>query len=392
MKGRYRSIVGVVMRQYTILFILTVIIISSCTSDRAVAGGLNVVCDTLFETKPGESPYYLPLGTAFMGVADFTPAHGGPESPIDCTKYFGTYYRPASLGYFWALNNDEMVFINRQENNIYIINMLTGDRDIFKPKVGEYNRVSMIWVGPQDEIYAILSPSSGSDRIYYDFYHSKYRLFRFERYNGKYSYDDKSVFPENVGYPRQIRVSPLDNLYIQGWRGSPKFRGKNLVFNKYGQEISGSDADGENLIGQEFIVEGSSDRNGRVVRARGLKSKSFFMIQQVEHFPYIDNFKYTFNDNLILYNHHQTEIRLPNDKIMQVDMPSIIGVDVSSGYHYTIETYTLAREDYRYYSISDVSINYDGEIYVLAVYFDEPGFITGDELIVMYRFKAVSEF
>jgi hypothetical protein len=45
------------------------------------------------------------------------------------------------------------------------------------------------------------------------------------------------------------------------------------------------------------------------------------------------------------------------------------------------------RPDYKYFNVADVSINYKGDIYAMYVYFNKPGMITGDEKIVLYRWR-----
>lgn len=375
------------MRRYIILIHLAVFIIIFYLSGQAIASGMQIIQDVVFETKPGEPPYYLPIDRAYTGMIYFTPWHGFPINKKYYSNSFGSYYAPATLGYFWALNNSEIVFINKHENKIHIINVLTGACNTFKPKVGEYDRLLTIWVGPQDDIYAELAASR---KIGFGFSYpddNDCKLFRFEKDNGQYDYDDKSDFPKVTNYPRLVRISPLNNLFINGWPNRLGLPGKNIVFNKYGQELRGTNADGETLCGDEFEFITTWDKSYNVVKVKNLKTGEFFMFEEVKHLPYIFNFKYTLTNNLVLYCHHQKELNFDNNETLFVNIPTVLGEDITSGYHYVIDLDTLAREDYKYYNISDVSISYSGDIYALAVYFNNPRVLTGDELIVLYRWR-----
>jgi hypothetical protein len=373
--------------EFKLIAILIFLAISAYGQEKLPGSKLEISREIVFETKPACAPYYMPISLFWLTGVDFAPTENIDSIKAIHNKTSSSRIQPPTTGYFWALNNDELAFINRRLGRVFVLDLRTGIYRDFDLKVGNYDRLSLLWVGPEDDIYAALSPSGRNQPPGVFETTDSVRLFRFERMNEIYLYDDISHFESYGRLPYRMRISPLNDLYVSGWSPKKLPGSGNLVISKYGMELRLTRADGENLNGDEFKITSMYDRDYQVVKVANLKTGKFFMIEEIQGDSFRSNYKYCFNNNLIFYWHNFIDTGMDNGRILMVNRPSIFGTDINSGYHYLIDADALAREGYGCYTVSDVSINYNGDIYAIVIYFNSPGMITGDELIILYRWR-----
>ena len=368
------------MRFITISIVLVSVIFIGLLSVTSVLAGDEYVREVVFETHPYETPYR------------FRPVLGG-QANIDFAfeNDYQTWQDRNSissnkpllspgLGYFWALNNDKLAFINRREAKIHILNLQTNTYDYLEPRIGKYNNLELIWVGPEDDIFVQLQQGMN--------FRSR-KLFRFVREKNTYVYDDISDFPPEVNSSRRIRISPLNNLFVSDWHKTPN--NATSVYTCTGKQMGITSGDGENLKGQDYMF--SSKNNGKysTVSVTNLSTNSPILFEETKRLFNGFNYKYTFDNSLIIYSHYKDKLNIGKDSTLYVNYPSIFGKNFDTNDHFLIDTAELGRNDHRYFTISDVSINYEGEIYAFAIYFDHAGRIYGDELIVLYKWSKRSE-
>lgn len=392
MKGRYRNIAGKMIGRYWNIAIFMATLLISCPAPLKEPARAGYKREIAFKTKPASKPYYLPLGLFDNSGIGFKLITDKDSIISHHRTYHELIMAMPSFGYFWALNDNRLAFINKSEGEIYILDLDSQKYSHFKPEVGEYKQLLFFWTGPEDDLYVLLRLNNRKppyrDLGPYD----NIRLFRFANDDGKYTYDDKSVFPVYNSYPSKIRISPLNNLYIRGWKRNSYSPNDFTKFNKYGQELENTDAVGETLDSVEFKLNcGCGPYNCRV-SAKNMANDNYLYLELIPEEMYQSNFKYTLDNSLVITCQYRDSTNIDPDTIMFTNAAIIIGKNFKTKRQFILGLDSLDIEGYNYYSVSDISINYANEIYVSVVYFNDPGVITGDELIVMYRFRPVKDF
>ncbi len=365
-----------------LISIFTILLISGIMAGADIRSQLTR--EVIFETGPGQAPYLMPLALQGSFFIDFS---------LNRNTYYNNDggYSPAysrqigpSVGYFWALNNGNLVFINRRENLIYILDPVEGQYYKLAPISGLYTMLHYLWVGPDDEIYVALIGGSESAAVqgYLIPFSSRsfpydYKLFRFKKIENGYVLDKDAKFPVFSHLPNRIRISPNNNLYVQKYP-------QNEIFNKNGKSIKSTSAMGQTQGWTEFIIQSN---NYGLIEVTDIAGGEMIMRDEFSRQIGNNNFKSTFDNHLILYFHSNHEFKTSDNGSVMVDVPFVMGKDLNTGTRYSIDLMECVRPDYKYFNVSDVSINYLGEIYAIVVYFNSPGRITGDEKIVLYRWR-----
>ena len=104
-----------------------------------------------------------------------------------------------------------------------------------------------------------------------------------------------------------------------------------------------------------------------------------------------DDIKCTKDNCVLLASTNIHWYELGNFYALPVSRPFFISVDVGTRQIKYIYLNDCGRDGYKYYNVSDFSFTYDNEIYAMVVYFNTPGKITGDEKIVLYRWRRIQE-
>jgi len=372
------------LKYLILILILVVLLISEIVAGADIRSQL--IEDVVFETGPGQAPYLMPLSLHGSFFIDFELNRNTHYSDDRSSGLANSRQSGPSVGYFWALNDGNLVFINRRENLIYILDPVEGEYYKLAPISGLFTGLHYLWVGPEDEIYVMLNylkepayseyPNPFSSRGC----SIKFKLFRYKKIENGYILDTEANFPALPHSPTLIRVSPNNNLFFQYYR-------ENAIFNKYGRLIKNTLAQGQTQDWNEFVIKSN---NLGLIEVTDINSGEIIMRDEFTRQIGNNNFKSTFDNHLILYFHSNHEFKTPNNGTVKVDIPFVMGKDLNTGTRYSIDLMDCARSDYAYFNVADVSINYLGEIYAIVVYFDKTGIITGDEKIVLYRWRRAS--
>jgi hypothetical protein len=375
-----------------IIFFVMLISLISQSSAQKPNRGLEYERETLFETKPWIAPYYLPLQ---YGQNSYHFEHKGNSRLGVREMGQDTVSEPLAptVDYFWVLNSGELIFIN---NNQGI--MAKGTVSLLDYKNGKWtdyiicddyhNYFSNIWPGPNDELY-------------FDYYSMKDKLnsFGLRFHLKKYDLNNSDWITEPAysqialaGPSEALRVAPSGDIYIKSGE-SQSTLGEYFykVFGSGGRFKDSTTAEGitsdsititfSNFHPREPGVHSISEFN----KDGAVQKKINMMIK--ENYDFITTF-----DGLILIHSHWIWDRKTSDgKYFFTDLPLVMTIDPSSRQSKEIHMEADPNDKYKYYNVADVGINYKGEIYALFVYFDNPYRITGDELIVLYRWTRIPE-
>jgi len=367
------------------LMFIAVVLFQSCTKHiEAPPRELSFVRETLLAVHPWQRPFYLYLGTPYYHY-QFSNA---PEARESVLKQIDTTVNARwipTAGYFWALNSGELIFFNEHYGKIYVLNLATSRYLEYCPPFGAEGSRRYLWVGPQDDIYlGTYGIEDAPGRSV-----NNYLLVRYTRHPTDYEIDqtfNPAAF-ENV--VSSFRVAPNGDIYVKDWGcktddGVPAIS----IFDRKGRYKKCTLAEGIISNGLRFNFGNSAPKESGVVSALLLDKDSLLAKRFTELGFHGFNFKATFDSLLIVYGHrHRTHT---GDMPVDYDLPFVVVLDPSTGHSVEIDLDKCRIGDYKYFSVSDVSINYKGEIYALFVYFDAPGRITGDELIVLYRWTLAS--
>jgi hypothetical protein len=187
-----------------------------------------------------------------------------------------------------------------------------------------------------------------------------------------------------------IVISPTGNLFISemNYLTTKKYVGCD-IYNSKGIGRGHTNAQGNTIDGRYFNFQKTApdekdafsilnfDKNGPLAQR----------IREATYGRY--HFKATFDNLIIIYGHRDwspTPIDMP---VAYVNLPFLLIFDPVQETIINIDLTQDIDTSYIYYSVSDISINYKGEIYAIYVYFNDPGKITGKEKIVLYRWKRV---
>lgn len=366
----------------------------------------------IFETSPGETPYGFlpqcrPSHTIEFGLGldhDFQALNDIQNNELS--------YAP-SIGYFWALNDGNLVFLNRRLGTIIILNPVAGLYYTFSPAFESYIGLHELWVGANDEMFVCLAkvsepkpdsltactpqilPDSTSPD---DSHRLSFRLFKYRPLSQGCILDTNFDMAEYDRRPSYIRISPQNHLFIQGWGDTLDRFHSTGVFDENGQFIKNTLAHGETCDGREFYVYSWPRKtlaasfldwilcNGTTEIIAWPEDKSILKVK-MDHAYRNANFKATCDCRFLLYLHNERRSVVSDSSILAVDFPLVKVKDLANNRVEQIDLSECRRDGFDYFSISDVSLNYLGEIYAIAIYFNYNNGRFSDEKIVLYRWR-----
>jgi hypothetical protein len=344
---------------------------------------LKYIRETVIETKPWTSPYYFPLKLNDYFYSFTNNPIGELPYPPESNGIPHRRVAP-SVDYFWVLNSGKLVFLNRQNKLVFVLDPKNEKWKEYYPCKGTDNYISNLWVGPRDEIYMNVFINDAND--------NEFRSFgELEKYSLKSSrWDNKATFspirlPE---YPPDIIISPTGNLFISEMNYLAMGQYTNSDnYNQYGSKLGQTSAQDNTRDGIMFNFQKTIPSEKNAFSIMNFDKNGLFSERIREATGGRYHFKATFDNLIIIYGHRNkslTPIGLP---AMSVDLPFIIVFDPASERISEIDLSENINTHFIYYSVSDISINYRGDIYAIFVYFNDPGVITGNEKIVLYRWK-----
>jgi hypothetical protein len=344
---------------------------------------LKYIRETVIETKPWTSPYYFPLKLNDYFYA-FTNNPIG-ESPYPHESNGIPHRRVApSVDYFWALNTGKLVFLNRSKKIVFVLDPKSEKWKEYYPCESTDNYISNLWVGPRDEIYMNVNlKDTNNDRFHF---YIELRNYSFK----KSGWDNKATFspirlPE---YPPDIIISPTGNLFISEMNYLAMGQcSKSDIYNQYGSKIGQTSAQDNTRDGIMFNFQKTipSEKNAFSLMNFDKNGLLAERIREATGGRY--HFKATFDNLIIVYGHRNKSLTPIGMPAMSIDLPFIIVFDPVSEEIMEVDLLKDIYTAYTYFSVSDISINYIGEIFAIFVYFNDPGVITGNEKIVLYRWK-----
>jgi hypothetical protein len=96
-------------------------------------------------------------------------------------------------------------------------------------------------------------------------------------------------------------------------------------------------------------------------------------------------FKCTSNGNIIFFIYEYDKIGYKNEVDIYNYKPYVQVIDIK-GTNYKIDPYfECLNSSYKYRSVGWIGSNFVGEIYAILIYYNQPGQITGDEQIILYK-------
>jgi len=367
---------------------------------------------TIFETSPGEAPYgFLPQCRPSHTI-QFELGLDQDFQALNDSLNIELTYAP-SIGYFWALNDGNLVFLNRILRTIFILNPVAGHYYTFCPVIEPHTLPDQLWVGANDEIFVLLAkfdelrpdsltvsgPKIPTDSTSPDDKHRiVFRLLKYRPLSEGCILDTAFDMAEFDEPPRFIRISPQNRLYIQTWRIGPIWPDPTKVFDEDGRFIKNTRAHGETSDGREFYTHSWPRDNliaslldwitgNRAAEIIAWPDRTTLLRIDLDRAHRNTNFKATFDGRLLMYLHNGKRLELPDGGKLVADFPIVAITDLANGDFVKIDLSECRREEYDYFSISDVSLNYLGEIYAIAIYFNDKDGQSSDEKIVLYRWR-----
>lgn len=338
--------------------------------------------ETLIETGPWTAPFYLPLK-----LGDYYYCFNNPigELPFPQNMINLSYQGLApSVDYFWALNSGNLVFFNRTKKIVFVL-------DIQKKKWKEYypcndmvKNLYNLWVGPNDEIYMNIGVSDKN--INNGSVHNEIRKYSLSK--SRFAANSEFMPIQIACYAPDMTVSPTDNLFISEmtYMTTRPNTGCEL-YNGKGAKLGRTAAQGNTVDGKMFNFRKTNPGESDILSILNFDQKGLFSKRVGEATYGRLHFKATIDSMIIIYGHRDREISPINMTVANVNSPFLLVFDPTSETITEIDLYQDLDTSYIYYSVSDISINYKGEIYAIFVYFNTPGKIIGNEKIVLYRWK-----
>ncbi len=327
------------------------------------------------ETIPG---YQNEIVSEYSVVDDDSPFTIGIGHPSPFPKSKNKIEGHTSSRFF--VNNKGIIFIMNQVNKpIKIVDILNNQVIEFRFRTENYNIMKYFWFGPEDEVYVWLSKRS-------DLTPSKFisKIVRFFPKNRSYDEDLKFQLPTMDLPPGTVNISPDGNIYMERSGLHERVFGSCDVFDSKGIFLGRSPAICNMMDGTEFTVR--KERINDVIHAYGTQVDQGISLFAIS--GDFTRFKCTFDGNIIAGAWDYDRIPLPNDIYLQNDKPFMTIIDPATGDAIKIDPYLLCKnEDYKYHSVANIDCNYKGDIYASIIYFNEPGIITGEEKVVIYRWQ-----
>lgn len=282
--------------------------------------------------------------------------------------------------HFSVDNNGSFYLLNSADNSISVYDSVLNDTRNRRLTLDDFGRLRYFWIGPENDIYALLGKR--------DVFHptkSTLKLSRFLNYEKGITEDEAFKFPEVDAFLGNLSIAPDKTIYIEERKRSSTGNRLYTSFGPRAELLRSSIASGKTRNGLEFYLRHKKEDEHFMTEGIqiGDEQRSLFIIEGDGR-----DYKCTFDDEiLILFQGYET-LALVGDKYLRNNKPFIILVNAETK---SLERIDLCNEienmGYLYKNISCVDFNYRGDIYASVIYFNVPGTITGDEKLVIYRWR-----
>jgi hypothetical protein len=326
------------------------------------------VRSVVFNVKVNEEP--LNLG---IDIWLAKPWGSYPEMEIPCHITYG----------FRILSDGKFITSNTINSGLDIWDLATHHCHNFKPAFNGYDKLVDFIVGPENEIFTELRKHfPGSDSA---------MAVKYIPQNNEYIIDS-TFTPVTLEHVNLASISVKRELYLSEITYSSYGEFSYRVYGTKGELLGQGDAIGELPDGMKFFFRTEPTDKAGVFNYKGadaVTGKIFFEVEVNDTTGSYFYWGYTLNNKIILLKtrtsvggetHH-----FEDGKWMSCFTPEIVIINPETGAQEKILTTDCKRDDFTYYNISSVQSDYNGNIYALAVYFNTPGELIGDERIVLYK-------
>jgi hypothetical protein len=352
----------------------------------SIASGLNKSLvfkqEKLVETKPWTYPYYFPLRLNNNNYSFTNNPIGDLPYPANSLNIPRQQIAPF-VDYFWALNTGKLVFFNRHNNIVFVLDLKKKGWKEYYPRIDTNSYILNLWVGPDDAIY-----------ICDQDYNRYYKNLRYPYLIRKYFLESSKPGPtlnfrpiKFTGYPINMIVTPTDNHIITEMDDMGRTNFERPIFNTRGILLGHTKAEGNTCNGIRFNFQDDVPIESNAFSILSFDKDNLLRSRLREISSGRYHFKATFDNLIIIYGHRNKSLTPIGQPTAAIDLPFLIIFDPVSEQISEIDLSENINTHYIYYSISDISINYKGDIYALFVFYNKPGIITGDEKIVLYRWR-----
>ncbi len=277
----------------------------------------------------------------------------------------------------FIINDNDFIFFNGE--SISIFNLDDKKLRELRPVVQDFSVPRDLYMGPYNDLYITL----GKLNNYPDDH--KFKVVRFIKENNAYALDDRL----NVGItdsPMHIVSVGIDSLiYIDNYDRmiSPEILYAVVDYNGNLKNKSAALARINNI---EITLKRASANPAGMVIGTNINTNStvFHLNLDSKEGRYLGNISAY---QIALMNFNYENIILDNKKELKNFKPIIEIYNIENGALEKISTSECALDNYAYFNVSCVYANGKGNIYALVVYYNQPGEITGDEKIVLYRWQ-----
>jgi len=230
-------------------------------------------------------------------------------------------------------------------------------------------------IGPDNKLY-FYSPYSSP---------TKCKIIRFKKDNGGYIHDRNIEVSGIKGPNISLNISPDSCIYVNTSRYENDERlNYQKVLSYNGEYIKDTDAVTQNNEGVEiFEIFDDDIENFLFVTTNDEKIIAYIPFNPEFNFER-GKVKCTFDSRIIISS--------PMFKNSLMRRPVMVIYDTKNDDYNIIDTkLECPRDDYEYFNVSSVNFNYIGEIYAFVVYYNRLFDLTGDEKIVLYRWRKIEE-
>jgi hypothetical protein len=317
--------------------------------------------DQVFEANADAEPLNLPIRT---GIASpFERPKNSIAADLSLTSFF--------------LNNNEFIFSNGK--SIIIFNLDDKKLLELRPVIQDFCVPRGLFMGPYDDLYITIGKLNNSPDDH------KFKTVRYFKNNTGYVLDDRfnlgitdwpmrivSVGSDSVIYiDNYDRIISPEKLYaVVDYNGNLKYKSTALA----------------RISNIEITLKRASANSAGMVIGTDINTKStvFHLNLDSKEGRYLGNISAY---QIALMNFNYENIILDNKKELKSFKPIIEIYNIENGALEKISTSECALDNYAYFNVSCVYANAKGNIYALVVYYNQPGEITGDEKIVLYRWQ-----
>lgn len=332
--------------------------------------------ETVLEASPNMPPLNLRLSGSYPN-----PFGGSPKNVVN---------GPSGPLFFNVTAEGDL--ITRDWDSLKVFQLDEKSWMTFQPPCNSFGFVHKCIPGPNGELYVYFEENRDIQNMTISWKLVKYLL----QGNG-YAIDSNFAILRQSSAkfeqtPHYIFISPDNYIYLISQSQVMSSGGESEVFNSSGRYISNTKAwcnlnNGIRFYPNSFqekdliwYAELTNPDDGTVIFPGKIRSREIDT----------NNLKCTTDNSIIWLMPSSGKVPLNDSLYLATEGYYAFIINSISGDSFRIEPYSeCVRDDYRFHNAGPMAANFDGDIYCFVVYFNTPGKITGDEKIVLYRWRKI---